>query len=88
MSCTTGTTGLATSNPRDSSELFNPYDEIPGDRLENLYDEIHPTTRVISTITDENLQDSPDSRQPTAGGKETFFWLANKGLHGGGVAVV
>jgi len=87
VSCTTGTTGLATSNTGDSSELFNPYNEILGDCLENLYDEIHPTTRVISTITDENLQDSPDSRQPTAGGKETFL-LANRSLHGGGVAVV
>jgi len=76
VSCITGTIILATSNTGDFSELYNPYDETPGDRLENLYDEIHSTNLVISTVTDENLQNSPDSRQPTAGGKETFF-LAN-----------
>ena len=34
---------------------FNPYDEIPGDRQENVYDEIHPRmSRDISAITHEN----------------------------------
>ena len=29
------------------------YDEIPADRLDNLYDEIHPRgCRVVSTITE------------------------------------
>ena len=73
LSCTTGTTVVATNNLGDSSEPYNPYDEIPGDRLENLYDEIHPTTRVISTITHE---DSVDGRQPTAIGEETFSFAS------------
>ncbi len=47
--------GVHTASGDEAEEAFNPYDEIPGDRHENLYDEIRPRTRVISTITHEDL---------------------------------
>ena len=56
--------GVASSN-EEPEDHYNPYDEIPGDsRQENLYDEIHPKTRVISTSTQENLSGSTDLRLP------------------------
>lgn len=47
--------GGRTANGDENEEAFNPYDEIPGERHENLYDEIRPKTRVISTITHESI---------------------------------
>ena len=70
LSCATGTSVLATSNFGDPSDTYNPYDEIPGDRPENLYDEIHPRSQVISTIIQDNFQSSADTtRPPTLSGK-------------------
>ncbi len=48
-------TGGVGASGDEAEEAFNPYDEIPGDRHENLYDEIRPKTRVISTVTHESL---------------------------------
>ena len=60
-----GVTGDVASSNEELEDPYNPYDEIPGDsQQENLYDEIHPKTRIISTSTQETLNGSTDLRLP------------------------